>query len=455
MGKLGKQKSSRCPFNSRLGFVLDEGPTSYKPAFLVHLERTKNQILDQEDTDRNAQITVEDLGPKFLQLSTAHSYGLGSRSITGHYMISNLLQELALAADLPALNHKQFVIEEERLKENPVVRLCKIISGVFWPNLRRSIDLKGLQAILKDTKNRGRDQTARIYVPHGDAFAAEYYRRVAAAVQDEFHLDVSILPATIDEAFVQSINEHPGILALQLRIRNVLGRWENAPEDQPDAIPEDLSAVRGLPFIVPGGRFNEMYGWDSYFSVLGLLRSVEESERCRVDNLFIAKSMVDNFVYQLRHYGKILNANRSYYLLRSQPPFLTDMAWQVYDELCKFIADPRNITGAAVEEELLSETPIDWLCRVCQAAILEYKQVWLAEPRFVRESGGLSRYYGAGIGLPPETEESHFNAVLKRFANEAGSDDPHEIARRYNSDEFKCAELGKSLDAFSFALHFC
>ena len=65
--------------------------------------------------------------------------------------------------------------------------------------------------------------------------------------------------------------------------------------------------------MVPGGRFNEMYGWDSYFEALGLL------EDDRVD---LAKAMADNFVYQITHYGKILNANRTYYLTRSQPRFL-------------------------------------------------------------------------------------------------------------------------------------
>jgi alpha,alpha-trehalase len=421
-------------------YVQDEGPSSYKPAFLVHLERTKNQILDQEDTDQNNQITVEDSGPKYLQLSTANSQGLNSRSISGHYMISNLLQELALAQDRPA--SRQIVIEEERLKENPVVRLCKIVSGVFWPNLRRSIDLEGLRVIVQDAKNRGKDQTARIYIPSSDVFAAEYYRRVAKAAESDFHLEICILPESLDEAFVQSINEHPGILSLQLHLRNRLGRWENVPEGDIEAVPTDLSAVRGLPFIVPGGRFNEMYGWDSYFSVLGLLKSVEESEWCKSEHLFMAKSMVDNFVYELLHYGKILNANRSYYLLRSQPPFLTDMAWKVYLELCKFVADSSRITGAAVEEELLSEAPNDWLRRVCQAAIFEYKGVWLSEPRFIAETG-LSRYYGAGRGLPPETEESHFNAVLKRFSEAAGCTDPPAIAKLYNSGQFKSEELGK------------
>ncbi len=93
-------------------------------------------------------------------------------------------------------------------------------------------------------------------------------------------------------------------------------------------MPDDPTAIRehGLlylphPYVVPGGRFNEMYGWDSYFIVLGLLREGE---------LELARSMVENFLYEIEHYGKILNANRTYYLTRSQPPFLTQMILEVY-----------------------------------------------------------------------------------------------------------------------------
>ncbi|MDQ3175914.1 MAG: alpha,alpha-trehalase, partial [Acidobacteriota bacterium] len=77
-------------------------------------------------------------------------------------------------------------------------------------------------------------------------------------------------------------------------------------------LPNDVSEVRqhGLlylphPYVVPGGRFNEMYGWDSYFTQVGLVRDNET---------VLAKNMVDNFLYQIDHYGKILNANRTYYL---------------------------------------------------------------------------------------------------------------------------------------------
>src|ERR1022692_5049402 len=109
-------------------------------------------------------------------------------------------------------------------------------------------------------------------------------------------------------------------------------RRDMAPEDFQKidlrSLPEDVATVReqGLlyvphPYVVPGGRFNEMYGWDSYFIQVGLLRDGEIS---------LAKDMADNFIYEIREYGRILNANRTYYLTRSQPPFLTQMLLGVY-----------------------------------------------------------------------------------------------------------------------------
>ena len=75
------------------------------------------------------------------------------------------------------------------------------------------------------------------------------------------------------------------------------------------------------PYVVPGGRFNEMYGWDSYFIVRGLLADGETT---------LAQNMTDNLLYEVVHYGSILNANRTYYLTRSQPPFLTRMVLDVF-----------------------------------------------------------------------------------------------------------------------------
>ncbi len=84
-------------------------------------------------------------------------------------------------------------------------------------------------------------------------------------------LDVVKLPPVITPEYVKSIDHHPGILSLGLRMyRDTVTGGET---------------LRGTPFVVPGGRFNEMYGWDSYFEVLGLLVD---------DRIELSRGMVEN-----------------------------------------------------------------------------------------------------------------------------------------------------------------
>jgi len=70
------------------------------------------------------------------------------------------------------------------------------------------------------------------------------------------------------------------------------------------------------PYIVPGGRFREVYYWDSYFTMLGLKESGE---------IKTIRDMVSNFAFLIETYGHIPNGNRTYYLGRSQPPFFSCM----------------------------------------------------------------------------------------------------------------------------------
>jgi alpha,alpha-trehalase len=86
---------------------------------------------------------------------------------------------------------------------------------------------------------------------------------------------------------------------------------------------QDANTVEGssllplpYPYIVPGGRFREVYYWDTYFTMLGLQ---ESGEKVAIEN------MVNNFAYLINQYGHIPNGNRSYYLSRSQPPFFSMM----------------------------------------------------------------------------------------------------------------------------------
>jgi alpha,alpha-trehalase len=70
------------------------------------------------------------------------------------------------------------------------------------------------------------------------------------------------------------------------------------------------------PYIVPGGRFREIYYWDSYFTMLGLKESGQTE---------MIENMIKNFAHLINTYGHIPNGNRSYYLSRSQPPFFSLM----------------------------------------------------------------------------------------------------------------------------------
>lgn len=70
------------------------------------------------------------------------------------------------------------------------------------------------------------------------------------------------------------------------------------------------------PYVVPGGRFREVYYWDSYFTMLGLAES---------GHWDMVRNMVENFAHEINTWGHIPNGNRSYYLSRSQPPFFPMM----------------------------------------------------------------------------------------------------------------------------------
>ncbi len=96
-------------------------------------------------------------------------------------------------------------------------------------------------------------------------------------------------------------------------INRLWSRLSRHPEDQHRGgsllpLPE--------PYVVPGGRFREIYYWDSYFTMLGL------RESGRVD---LIQSMIHNFVHLIDHFGHIPCGNRTYYLSRSQPPFFSLM----------------------------------------------------------------------------------------------------------------------------------
>lgn len=303
------------------------------------------------DQDKDKKITILDKVSKpFLIQST---------KVEGTYYLSNLLQELKLLED-----QKETKLKLSYLQENPVARLTRTIKERFWSGLTRKIDADHLETVIQDSKVQQGNKLF-LYVPQEDEMAQNYFRQYTKTKKK---IEIKLLPRKFTPEYVRSLNGSHGLLSLAMR-KNGAGN------------------IEAVPYVVPGGRFNEMYGWDSYFIALGLIND---------GKIQLAKDMVDNHVFEIKHYGKILNANRSYYLTRSQPPFLTSMIRAVFEKLP------------------LNKESREWLKRSLLVALKEYQEVWMGKDRLTEM--GLSRYSGHAPGIPPEVEKGHFNDILAPYA---------------------------------------
>jgi alpha,alpha-trehalase len=357
-----------------LGSVLPMEAQTASPRFHVAPRQLMRDLLENEDTDGDRKITIHDpyisgtdRGDKTFWFTTNE----GMRcEVVGASAMAYLLQELTL---LQERGVDSGWVMAGRIFEPPADRVSRSIRELFWDGLTRTVDEKGLPALLADEKMASVDGFRYVYVPSSDALAQEYFTSIAARHPD-WKMQVRTLPPRPDLAYLRNLDGNHGILSLALR-----------------RLPD--GGIRGIPFVVPGGRFNEMYGWDSYFIVLGLLRDG------RVE---LAKGMVDNLVYEIENYGAILNANRSYYLTRSQPPFLTSAALACFKEL------PRDNDSK------------EWLRRVLDAVIREYRDVWMNNNRLL--DIGLNRYFDTGSGIPPEVEPGHFDVIFFPYAHGMNTD---------------------------------
>lgn len=305
---------------------------------------------------------------------TLKSNGFRGAEVRGVYQLGNMLGALTIAKER---DEKYTTISGSDLVENPVLRLARMIKDVFWVNLTRRLDAGLIDKAAVDPKDWTDDPRPRIYVPPGAAQQIEYYHKLAQE-RPELNLDVEVLPKEITLEVYKRMSHKPGVLALEME------EFVDPATGKKD--------LRGLPFIVPGGRFNELYCWDSYFNSLGLLN-------CGLEDM--AKSIVKHFIFEIRHYGGVCNANRSYYILRFQPPFLTDFAWKTY---------------LATQHQPDSK---EFLRLAMLAAIKEYTQVWMAEPRYDPKSG-LSRYGTKNTGIPLECEDGAFEEILQPYMRRHG-----------------------------------
>jgi len=161
----------------------------------------------------------------------------------------------------------------------------------------------------------------------------------------------------------------------------------------PDKIVEGSSLLAlPYPYIVPGGRFREVYYWDSYFTMLGLK---ESGEMEMIDN------MVKNFAYLIENYGHIPNGNRSYYLGRSQPPFFSVMV--------ELLAE---VKGDSIYQEFLPAMEKEYRFWMDGSDKLKPGQAYR---RVVRLKGGdvMNRYYDDSTSPRQESWREDFLAAQR------------------------------------------
>lgn len=326
-----------------------------------------------EDTDGDHKITVHD---RITPFELRNQNDVAVLTVSNEYPLSILLQELKRADEE---HHSQVAVGQLHLDENIIDRVHRLIRTVYWDALTRRIDAQHLDEVVHDPKVQTKEDF--IYVPGSDSNAVRYFQNAAAMANEHgrspaFKVVPLPTPDKVSGDFVRTLDGQHGILSL--------------------AVETNVGKIVGVPYVVPGGRFNELYYWDSYFIVQGLLQDG------RTD---LARGMADNMVYEVEHYGKIPNANRTYYLTRSQPPFLTSIIRAVYESRA---ADKK------------------WLAAALKAAMAEYHNVWLSKDRLVKiGSNELSRYYDSGSGPCPEVEPGHYDDQMKPWLA---------LARRENSN---------------------
>ncbi|MBU3925408.1 hypothetical protein KJ854_05780, partial [Patescibacteria group bacterium] len=168
---------------------------------------------------------------------------------------------------------------------------------------------------------------------------------------------------------------------------------KNAPKDSDN--PDDILYLPEK-YVAPNKeKFNAMFYWDSYFIIQGL-----KTEKNRQD---LIKGVVNNCLYEIETYGKVLNANKKKWSTRSQLPYLAPMIEDVYplaniksskngkgkkDSLRNFSNQKSENIGMGVYEESCDK---EWLAKAFDLVKKEYNEYWMDASHLT--STGLSRFY--------------------------------------------------------------
>jgi alpha,alpha-trehalase len=147
------------------------------------------------------------------------------------------------------------------------------------------------------------------YLPY--QVLAEYQ---AQRLEPEFNLSEFVTRFfVVPGGIAQELNLRPG-RSMEEHIAALWGILTRQAD--PDHNPYSSLIPLPEPFVAPGGRFSEIYYWDTYFTSQGLIVG---------GHLDLVNQLVKNFAYLIKRCGFVPNGNRLYYLTRSQPPFFCSL----------------------------------------------------------------------------------------------------------------------------------
>ncbi len=190
----------------------------------VHKSQLIDQLIKQEDTTNSNTITIDDKGKKEFKIKLKNNNFI---RIKGTYRLGNLLQETAL------LKEEEGFISLKKIDEKPTKRISRLIKDYYWKTLTRSTNKEDLFKVLEDEKRKS--DVFRIYVPEEDLVAKDFYEEIAKKYD---HVKIEFLPKVISYSYIEKHLSKPGILSLKINSKT----------------------KKSVPYVVPGGRFNEMYG---------------------------------------------------------------------------------------------------------------------------------------------------------------------------------------------------
>jgi alpha,alpha-trehalase len=265
------------------------------------------------------------------------------------------------------------------------------------------------------TSNAGSDARVREYIATGwDTLSRSMSDCASVADTKVLTTPVLYLPAGFPTP--------PAVAAMQASCHVEVEHLPHAIHRIGDVRPNELP-VEGLlylpnRYVVPGGRFNEMYGWDSYFILLGLIHDGRND---------LARGMIENFFFEIENYGAILNANRTYYFTRSQPPFLSSMIREVFEH-----------SASGTQHDL------KWLARAYAYAERDYA-LW-ASPDHQAGKTGLARYRDIGDGPVPEMSDdsSYYTDVIHWLLAHPGDHPEYLVDGPENPTPQQSAALAKT-----------